>query len=318
MRGSPGCHAGGLPGRRAARGGVRRGAHRGRADGRRARVAGLPLRRAGHPARAPRARRPAPGRPARAGGAHRERRAGARLRARRARTPRRVRCWPPRGRRWWPSTWTWTPTTSSWRGRSPRTPRVGAGRPGGGARDRPAAGRARPGPGVHQRPRPPRRRRCAAIVEAVRARAPVAEAELVGLAPRGGLRGLPLRRAAEGLRSRAAPDRERVTLSFADGADQEEALPQAPRHARRDHRAPGTRRAAAAKAKAQGRPQAGRAGAPGRAPGPPAHLARRGEPRGHRRRGLRAAGGGRVRPRAGPGRCPGRCSCSCSTSRSAT
>ena len=152
-------------------------------------------------------------------------------------------------------------------------------------------------------------RRCAA-------RADIAEAELVGLAPAAAFQRLPGRRADPRLLARAAPAGERVTLNLL--GDQwprrRRSAAQAPRHpAGTIERAgrTGSSRTPAGR-------QADRARAAGRAPEPRAHLAGRREPRRHRRRGVRRAGGRGVRPRARPAARSSRCSCSCSTSRSAT
>ena len=73
----------------------------------------------------------------------------------------------------------------------------------------PARGRAQVSFNVHDHRAAPLRD----LVAAVRAAAPIAEAELVGLAPAAAFDGLPGRRAAARLRPRPAPDRERVTLA---------------------------------------------------------------------------------------------------------
>ena len=110
--------------------------------------------------------------------------------ARRAPTRAPAPSWPRPARRWWPSTSTWRPTTSSWRSRSPPTSASPAEGP-------PASralglylaerGRAQVSTNVHDHRAVP----LAEIVERVRARAPVAEGELIGLAPRAAFEGFP-------------------------------------------------------------------------------------------------------------------------------
>ncbi len=84
----------------------------------------------------------------------------------------------------------------------------------------------------------------AAVVDAVRAHADVASAELVGLAPRRRVRGLPAGCADAGLRSRSPPDRERTRL-LSHGADQAQTPDQAPRQRRRRRRVARAHRAQA-------------------------------------------------------------------------
>ena len=169
---------------------VCRGHRGGRARGRGARPAGVPLRPAGHPARAPRASRPAPG--------------GWRALAARMESGELAPDFgPPRAH----------PTAGAVlaTARPPLVafnvdldtddvelariggrpdPRVGAGRAGGvraiglQLADR---GRAQVSTNVHDH----RATSLAGVVEAVRSRAPVAEAELVGLAPRAAFDGFP-------------------------------------------------------------------------------------------------------------------------------
>ena len=245
------------------------------------------------------------------------RRAGARLRAPRARTRPRARCWPRRGRRWWRSTSTSTATTSSWRGRSP--PRS-ANRRRRGCRGCARSACCWTSAAARRCPRTctttgPRRWR--AIVEAVRARAPVAEAELVGLAPEAAFDGFPADVPLRDFDPALHLLENALRSHPLDGPDEEEALPQAPRHARRHDRARRTTRQRR-QDEGQGRPKAGRARQARRAAQPPPDVAWRGQPRGHRR--------GRVRrcwswSRSAASRSrapPWPCSCSCSTSRSGT
>ena len=140
--------------------------------------------------------------------------------------------------------------------------------------------RPRAGAGLDQRARLPGgaaartwSRRCAA-------RADVAEAELVGLAPAAALEGFPDDVPLRGLRPGAAPDRARVALarveSARDGADQEEAQAKAPRHPGRDDRARRAHRAGRARARTAKQIARERRAERLR---PAAHLARRAQPR---------------------------------------
>ena len=237
---------------------------------------------------------------------------------RRAPSQRRGRCWPRPGRRSSRSTSTWRPRRGGGEGGSPTScARSGGGMPGvraiGLYLDRPRAG-----PGLHERPRLPCATPLPRVVEAVRSAAEVAEAELVGLAPRAAFEGFPEDVPPARVLARAPSDREgagqRCGNVAVRGPDEEEAASQAPRHARRDDRAGGPH---GAPAHARGGEE-DLAPAAQRAHGPAAHLARLGEPGGDRRGGVRRPGRGRLRARARPGGGPRRCSCCCSTSRSAT
>ena len=192
VRGRAGRDARGVPGRRsgAAPPAPRRSTAAGRVGG----ELELPVflyGAAGHAARAPRARGPSPRRLAAAGGAHGERGAGARLRA---------AAGAPHGGG---GAGHGPPAPGGvQRGPGDRRPRAGARRsPPRSASRHPAAcrGCARsaccwPSAGG-RRSRPTStttaRRRWREVVEAVRARAPVAEAELVGLAPQAAFDGFP-------------------------------------------------------------------------------------------------------------------------------
>ena len=157
-----------------------------------------------------------------------------------------------------------------------------------------ARGRRRPAGGARARPLPGRRagaRRCRPtstttspcrwreIVERVRARAPVAEAELIGLAPRAAFDGFPddvplhgftperhILEEALAVLQLSAPRR---VGSGADGSDQAQAHPQAPRHPRRHDRALRAARAARARARRPSRSPASAApsGSTSRPPG---------------------------------------------------
>ena len=174
-------------------------------------------------------------------------------------------------------------------------------------------GRAQVSTNVHDHRATP----LAAMVEAVRARAPVAEAELVGLAPEAAFEGFPEDVPLRGF----DPERHLIENALRSIS----CMAQTKKKRSRKHRGTpaGTiERCGPARQRGQdqgqGRPQAGRARAPDGADEPPAHLARLREPRRHRRRRLRGAGGRCLRPRARSRAPPWRCSCSCSTSRSGT
>ena len=152
-------------------------------------------------------------------------------------------------------------------------------------------GRAQVSTNVHDHRATPLRE----IVAAVRARAPIAEAELVGLAPQAAFDGFPADVPPARLLAGQAPARERVTLTSPSGAEQEQASPQAPRHGGGDDRAGGTHRPSA---DARGG-QADRPRAPRRAARQAADLARLGQPRRDRRARLRRADRRSVRPAGG-------------------
>ena len=179
-----------------------------------------------------------------------------------------------------------------------RGPRDGGPRGGEADRRRPPRVRWRPARRAGARPLPADRNRAQVstnvhdhraaplreIVEYVRERAEVAEAELIGLAPRAAFDGLPGRGAAARLRSRAPSPgggaARRPVTSPVHGADEAQAHTQAPRHARRDDRA---RRPHGPTSDARGRkadraPAAHRAARHARPPGGARSTARRSPP----------------------------------------